>query len=35
MAHIRHTPRRRGDQYAAAAVGDRDAGVYWIIRLRG
>jgi hypothetical protein len=23
------------NQYAAAAVADRDAGVYWIIRLRG
>jgi len=32
IAHSRHTPRRRGVQYAAAAVVDRDAGVYWIIR---
>jgi len=35
MAYSRHTPRRRGIQYAAAAVVDRDGSVYWIIRFRG
>ena len=31
----RHTPRRRGIQYAAAAVIDRDVPAYWIVCLRG
>jgi hypothetical protein len=34
-AHGRHNPRRRGIQYAVTVVVGRNAGVYWIIRLRG